>query len=141
MSSKPFYIFLFLGACAILYLSWFPDPRIGKALFFPKWLADWTDSEKNDTIRTGIPFLILGLVTGFRLMYLKSSLLKWLRYWAILVLIVILAELGQMLLPQRTSDWRDVAWGIIGTVLGMLIIAIFMGIRTILNYSIQILRK
>ena len=119
MRSKLFYISLILGAAFIFYLSWLPSPIIGSKAFLPSKIADWTDAEQNDTIRTGVPFLLLGLLSGIYLTFKKAKFLLWLGHFILLISIVLLAELGQMALPFRTSDWRDITWGILGAFLGM----------------------
>ncbi|MFN8352799.1 MAG: hypothetical protein U0Y10_00005, partial [Spirosomataceae bacterium] len=45
--------------------------------------------------------------------------LSRLGYWLLLLGIVIVAELGQLMLPQRHPDWGDIGWGALGSTLGM----------------------
>jgi hypothetical protein len=92
----------------ILAASWAPDSRMTALSWVPGWLGAWADRDPN--IRTAIPFIPLTflLVRG-----LATSNLKWPLAWAVLVSGVCLgfSELGQVFLPLRTADVRDLLWG------------------------------
>lgn len=103
----------------VLYLSWLPDPNIGLLPIFPSWLGKWTN--ENGNIRTSIPFILLGLIA--EIIALENRNVKTKRTIALIVLIllVVIAELGQLLMPRRTFDFSDIAWGIVGSTIGMLL--------------------
>ena len=111
--------FLLTGVIFIFYLSWLPDPMLSKYDLLPDWLARWTDAQENDTLRTAVPFVGLGLLTGSYLAAIGSTWRWWLYNWVGLILIVLIAEIGQLALPYRIFDWNDVAWGIIGSLAGL----------------------
>ncbi len=115
-----FYFILLLGVLFIFYLSWLADPKMGQVLIIPKWLSQWADVNKNSTIRTAVPFLILGVLVGGRLMVMRSTNKNWINSWLVLLAVVLTAELGQLLLPRRSFDPNDLFWGAIGSGVGML---------------------
>jgi hypothetical protein len=119
MRNLFFYLLLLLGIALILYLSWIPQPKIGTAGFIPGWLADWADAGENDTLRTGVPFLFLGIFIGTWLTSFKYQWHGWIVAWLGLLLLVLLAEAGQLFLPNRRFDWLDVFWGAAGGLLGL----------------------
>tara|TARA_R110000868_G_scaffold268949_2_gene528228 strand:- start:957 stop:1406 length:450 start_codon:yes stop_codon:yes gene_type:complete len=110
---------IIIGALLVLYLSWVSSPKIGEIRFIPSWMASWVDTYEFFTIRTAIPFIILGMLSGWYLNYLKREVLSWFFVWLMLSLLVILAELGQYFRPMRSFDWKDIAWGSIGAALGL----------------------
>jgi hypothetical protein len=128
-------ILLFVGAALIFYLSWLPDPQIGLSNFVPDWIAEWADAKSNETIRTSVPFIFLGLLIGFWLLRGENFLKQWLLYWLLLIAIVLVAELGQLFLPNRIFDWRDVAWGACGAAGGMSLINILYRLKAFLIKS------
>ena len=107
------------GAALVLLLSWLPQPKLGLMWFIPDWLAAWTDADENDTLRTGVPFVGLGLIVGIWLCRLAYSWDRWFAAWLGLVALVLIAEAGQLFLPKRSFDWLDVAWGAAGAIAGM----------------------
>ncbi|WP_460911817.1 VanZ family protein [Spirosoma areae] len=117
-------LFLLIGTGIVFYLSWLPDPALSKYGFLPDWLARWTDAEVNDKLRTGVPLLFLGFFTGFLLSLTKKGWKWWVAALVGLVSIVLIAELGQLLLPHRSFDWGDVVWGSIGSLSGLGVAAV-----------------
>lgn len=111
---------------AILYLSWVSSPKLGSIGLMPRWLAEWSDASRNDTFRTAIPFVALGMFSGL-FFDLKNKSKKW---WIISLilngLIVFLAEVGQLLRPHRVFDFKDIIWGLIGSILGLYIAYLVM---------------
>ena len=99
----------------IVLASWAADSRMTALRWVPGWMADWADSDPN--IRTAIPFIPLAfsLVLGF-----SWRRFKWPVLWAVMVsgTCLSLSEFGQMFLPQRTADVRDLMWGGIGIAVG-----------------------
>jgi hypothetical protein len=47
---------------SIFYFSWIPDPALERVHWLPRWIARWADH--FDRLRTGVPFLFLGLLGG-----------------------------------------------------------------------------
>lgn len=82
----------------------------------PSWLAHWAD--KHGQLRTGVPFLLLGLMIVGLLKRELSRAGYWL-VWCGLVGVVVLAEVGQLFLPRRHFDGMDIIWGGVGAALGL----------------------
>jgi glycopeptide antibiotics resistance protein len=110
-------IFIILGTCLVFYFSWLPNPNIGVKPYFPHWLGEWTN--KNGNLRTAIPFVFLGVLLEFGFVDLKEVWKKRLVILLILVIIVFIAELGQLFLPKRHFDIEDILWGLSGSILGL----------------------
>lgn len=159
---------VFLLVAAVLYLSWIPDPRMRDVRLLPRGLARWAD--RFDTLRTAVPFVLLGGVLGWRIIRsgranagtaetrtsqgdppcpvappmanspgLQSGAIgasmdsrpsvpadgwpfPWRAIgWALgaMAALVLVAEGEQLLVAGRSCDWRDVAWGVVGAVAGL----------------------
>lgn len=119
MRSFLLILFILSGIAIIFYLSWLPDPKIGITWFIPDWMATWTDARENDTIRTGVPFILLGMGVGCWLFRKTYSWPAWIISWFGMVAVVLAAETGQIFLPYRSFDWYDIAWGALGAVVGL----------------------
>lgn len=119
MRSVLFCFFIVFGFSMVLYLSWLYEPTIGSSWFIPSGLARWVDAGKNDTLRTGVPFIFIGLLAGFWLLENRKLFKTWLLFWFLMIIIVLIAETGQIFLPLRSFDWMDVAWGAIGAAFGL----------------------
>ena len=113
---------VFAGVVVVLIFaaSWAPESQMTKLRWMPEWAARFADRDPN--IRTAVPFIPLAflLVLGF-----QGSKLKWPHVWAVTVggLCLVLSELGQRFLPQRTADVKDLLWGGLGIVVGTVIAA------------------
>jgi VanZ family protein len=85
--------------------------------WIPEGLARWAD--ENPNFRTSLPLLGLAffLCLGFSL-----GRIKWpITFGAsISLLTLIIAESGQVFLPHRSCDWKDMVWGILGVILGII---------------------
>ena len=110
---------LLIGAVIVFYLSWLPNPDLSIYGILPGWLARWTDAQENQNIRTAVPFLLLGLLSGVWLLISKQRWKSWLSIWLLLVAMVSVAEVGQLLIPLRHFDWGDIMWGGTGAGTGM----------------------
>lgn len=120
-------ICFFLVIVGVLYFSWIWSPRFSLNSFVPHWLAAWADDHANDNKRTAVPLAILGFISAAFLLLNKVIKLKvWCATWMGLTLVVLFAELGQLLLPLRSFDWLDVYWGGLGS-----------GLPLILTYSLK----
>ncbi|OYU93078.1 MAG: hypothetical protein CFE21_21890 [Bacteroidetes bacterium B1(2017)] len=97
---------------SIFYFSWVPSPELGQTGMLPLWLAEWTDA--NENLRTAVPFLILGILSVL-LQFKKTQVLRF----GIIGAMVI--ESVQLLMPERSFDMADVAFAVIGLILGIVI--------------------
>jgi len=124
-----FFLFVF-GVFLIFFLSWKSNPNLEGLWFIPDWLSSWTDKNRNNQIRTGVPFIGLGILVGAYLIYnQKKSPFFWFFSWILLVIIVYVAEAGQYFLPARVVDIKDVIWGGIGAAIGLIFSFFFWQIR------------
>ncbi|MCB4799010.1 VanZ family protein [Neotamlana laminarinivorans] len=122
-------IFIF-GVLVVLYFSWINSPRLELNQFVPKRIAVWADKHENDNIRTAVPLVCLGGLAGLYLItYRKRNAKSWLIIWGGLVGLVAIAELGQLALPLRSADWKDVFWGAVGAALGLIMIEVLRRMR------------
>ena len=119
MKSKLLYGLIAVGILMVFYLSWIPNPKIGDQVYLPNWLGEWTDAQQNDTIRTGVPFLGIGIVLGFYLQHKNAALKAWCLALLLLTLVGILSELGQLFMPLRSCDIRDIFWAFVGSLIGL----------------------
>jgi len=101
----------------IFYFSWVPDPAMQDQKWLPRWLRTWAD--RYDQLRTAVPLVPLGFIGGLYLAWRRSPLPHWLLLWCTLSNLVLLAELGQVLLPRRRFDLMDVFWGSAGAAVGV----------------------
>lgn len=110
--------FLLLGLLAsVFYFSWLPDPALAHVKWLPAGLTSWAD--RHGRLRTAVPFAGLGLLAGLALARQGQPMLVWLRVWLLLAGVVVAAETGQLLIPRRVFDWRDIGWGMIGSLAGL----------------------
>ena len=112
--------FIVFGVLIVFYFSWIWSPRFEYNYFVPKWLAGWADQHANDNLRTAVPFCFIGIALSCFLLLKKYTLKIWGITWIAIVFIAFVAELGQLGLPLRSFDWKDVYWGAIGALLPML---------------------
>lgn len=121
------YMLFILGIMSVLYFSWIESPRFSLNNFVPKWIANWADKHANDNIRTAVPFVFLGILTSSFLI-LRKRFSLWLISWLMLVVLVIIAELGQLLLPLRSFDLKDVYWGALGAFIPLVLTYILLNL-------------
>ena len=99
----------------ILAVSRAPESQMTQLSWLPGWLANLADRDPN--IRTAVPFVPLTflLSLGLRKCRVKRALA-----WATMVsgLCLVLSELGQKFLPNRTVDVKDLMWGAAGIAVG-----------------------
>jgi len=106
-------------AAAVLYLSWLPEPRLGEQVPMPGMLSFWGDAAANQNLRTAVPFLLLGGVSGTALAAANARRGRWFLHGALMVGLAAIAELGQLLIPARTCDPGDIAWASTGAAAGL----------------------
>lgn len=87
--------------------------------FIPHWVSAWADERRNDTLRTAVPFVALGWLAGGWLLVQGRPWRQWLWAWGALVGLVIVAEIGQVFMPERSFDLADIGWGAAGALLGL----------------------
>jgi len=87
--------------------------------FIPSWVSSWADERRNDTLRTAVPFVALGWLAGGWLWGQRRPWRQWLWVWAMLVGLVLVAEAGQVFMPERSFDLADIGWGAAGALLGL----------------------
>ena len=128
MAQRTFYFLLAIGVGVVLYLSWLPRPSMEQVWFIPDWVAQWADGNNNDTVRTAVPFVLLGWLVGGWLALRNRPWRQW--GWALLSLValVVLAEAGQLFLAHRSFDLDDISWGGGGALLGLSTIAALRGL-------------
>jgi len=113
------YCLIFTCVAVVFYFSWQPDPHIGSNSYFPKWLREWTNAYGN--LRTAVPFVFLGAVLESEFIKIQNPVITRLYLMLASILVVTIAELGQLALPLRHFDWMDILWGTIGSLCGMLL--------------------
>jgi glycopeptide antibiotics resistance protein len=110
-------LFIVFGCCIVFYFSWEPNPNIGLKPYFPHWLGAWTN--KNGNLRTAVPFIFLGALLELGFVNIQENWKKRINILILLTVIVFIAELGQLFLPQRHFDIADILWGIFGSMIGL----------------------
>ena len=123
------FLLVALGIALVFYLSWVPNPDMALVWFVPGWIAHWTDARSNGDIRTAVPFVFLGLITGVWLFRSQKPAVWWFVTLLGLTGIAVIAEVGQLALPHRHFSWADIRWGGIGSLLGLLVA--FGGMQTL----------
>ena len=113
---------------SVFYFSWLPNPEIGSKSYFPKAIGHWINYYGN--LRTAVPFALLGGLGEFFIK--KNGTRPRLVLLGLLLLIVTVAELGQLVLPKRHFDWADIGWGAVGSVVG---IAVAVGFKRVFTFS------
>ena len=118
-------ILLFLVvACisAVFYFSWLPNPDLGTETYVPKWLLDWSNTYYN--LRTAGPFVAIGFLLELvrRQKKIIGKIRNYFRVFventAISLAVVCITEGGQFILENRNPDFRDIFYGILGSVIG-----------------------
>lgn len=115
------YVPLAIGIIIVFYFSWVPSPRLSLYGNLPDWVTRWTDTDENMNLRTAVPFVFMGLASGAWLFIMNRSRLEWMAAWLVLIGVVIIAEAGQLFLPNRYFDLGDIAWGSVGSLIGMVV--------------------
>jgi glycopeptide antibiotics resistance protein len=124
MPKKGVFLILFFVIAAIFYYSWIPDPSFNKETYLPNWLLNWSNKYYN--LRTCIPFIAVGFLLEdiahqmSSIEYYNKSL-NFIQNIAISIIIVCVAEGGQILIQKRNPDLIDVFYGILGSFIGGLL--------------------
>jgi VanZ like family len=101
----------------VFFLSWIPDPALTKVPYLPREIAVWAD--RHVILRTGIAMLPLGVLLGIWLTAESRRRQDWIVAWFALTGVVVLAELGQLAIPRRVCDGKDILCGIVGVSIGL----------------------
>ena len=108
----------------VLRLSWAPASQMSLVAWVPGWIGELADQDPN--MRTAVPFIPLAFLLGYSMSGLEGKhglVLSGLLCLACLLI----AELGQVFLPDRTADWEDLLWGSFGILVGTLIANLIRG--------------
>jgi glycopeptide antibiotics resistance protein len=121
MSKKGVFLILFFVIALIFYYSWIPDPSFNKETYLPKWILNWSNEYYN--LRTCIPFIAVGFLLEDIAQQMSSieyynKSLNFIQNIAISIIIVCVAEGGQILIQKRNPDLIDVFYGILGSLIG-----------------------
>lgn len=124
MSKKAVCLILFFVIAAIFYYSWLPEPNFNTETYLPKWLLNWSNQYYN--LRTSIPFIAVGFLLEDLTQQMSSieytnRSLTFIQNTAISIIIVFIAEGGQILIQKRNPDLMDVFYGILGSLIGGLL--------------------
>lgn len=117
--SRLFTFGFILVGLGVLLLSWLPNPDVGNVLPVPAVIRQWVNANSN--LRTAVPFVLLGMLGEGLLPRHRSNLMARLKMGGVLLLLVVIAELGQLWLPKRHFDWGDIGYGALGIILGMVV--------------------
>lgn len=102
----------------LFYLSWIPNPEIRNVGWIPGWVSEWAD--RRVIMRTGVGMFPLGFLAGVWIGVNRYDVYVFMMTGVALVGVVLLMELGQIFLPQRVFDLRDVFLGGMGGAGGMI---------------------
>lgn len=124
---KKQFLLALIIACVltIFYFSWLPDSNFETETYLPLWLLQWCKIHFN--LRTAIPFIALGFLFEIQqALFAKAEGYKTNFYsnfntLIISTLIVSVAEVGQFFVTNRQPDFRDIAFGIMGTGIGIIL--------------------
>jgi glycopeptide antibiotics resistance protein len=114
-------VLVFIGI--IFLFSWLNSPDFANVPLMPNWLNNW--SNLHGQLRTGAPFIPLGFLLNSYSKKLAFSLTGLI----ISFFVVVIAELGQYLIPTRYPDPMDIFYGIIGALIGMIFQIIYKKIE------------
>ena len=106
-------VFILLLIIVIFFFSWLKNPNFDHISVIPVWLNNW--SNLHGRIRTAVPFIPLGFILNTYRKKWKLSISGLL----LCLIVLVIAELGQYLIPTRYPDIFDVLFGILGALLGM----------------------
>lgn len=132
MSHKIVLVLLLLVIAVVFYFSWLPDPDFVKETYLPKWLLNW--SNHNYNLRTAVPFVAIGFLlqayTNHKsLNILNNKNLNFIENIGFAAIIVCIAEGGQLLLQKRNSDFTDIIYGIMGSLIGTMLYNLLKKLR------------
>ncbi len=123
---------------ATVYLSWKPAPGINEIPWMPSLLGRWFDHYDGWKNFIGFCWLAFVLLMAWREPSGKAGPtraagrgIRELRLFAGFCCLVALLEIGQLALPKRTCDWRDVLVGWLGGLIAWAILYVCRGVRAL----------
>ena len=119
---------LYFCIFCVFYFSWLPDPSFSNQTYMPLWLVQWSD--EYGRLRTAIPFIAIGFI--FQYLFNPAKFFTLLGF-LLSLLIVLIAEGIQFLLPNRHPDFFDVLYAGLGSMVGMLLFFVSHSFVKILN--------
>lgn len=131
-------LLIFIIVIFALYLSWLPNPDLSTEIYLPLWLRNWSNYYYN--LRTAVPFIAIGFlleVNSYKNNFDAFDSYKFnvfAQNTAISILVICIAEVGQLFIENRHADFSDVFFGILGSIIGSLL-------YYILQYLIKLKRK
>jgi len=120
-----FSIGLMAVSVLLALFSWLPDPLLSNPGWLPERVGRWADHPDNINLRTALPMVAWGLLAGWILYFRDLKIRWWILSGIAGALMVGIAELGQIWIPNRHPDWVDLAWGCLGLFAGMLLVRVF----------------
>jgi uncharacterized membrane protein YidH (DUF202 family) len=125
MSKKIILLLLLVAIAIVFYFSWLPDSTFANETYLPQWLLNWCNHYYN--LRTAVPFLAIGFLLEAYTQIKDSDEISFdenlnlIQNIGISIIIVCIAEGGQFMLQKRSQDLMDVFYGIIGSLVGVLV--------------------
>ncbi len=119
---------LYFCIFCVFYFSWLPNPSFSNQTYMPLWLVEWSD--EYGRLRTAIPFLAIGFI--FQYLFKPFGFFTPLGF-LLSLLVVLIAESIQFLLPNRHPDFFDLLYAALGSTLGMFLFFISHFIIRIIN--------
>lgn len=108
---------IIIGSIGVLYLSWLSNPNIGSQPYFPRPVGHWINENWN--LRTAVPFIFLAALAELNFVENKAHLYRRTVIAAGLLVLVVLAEVGQLFIANRHFDVGDILWGFWGSMVGI----------------------
>lgn len=108
----------------VFYFSWLPSPDFGTETYLPSWLRNWSNYYYN--LRTAVPFVVLGLLLEMvsrikdPITHFERNRQLFIQNMSVSAVVVCIAEGGQFLIQNRSPDFMDVLFGILGSGIGSL---------------------
>ena len=99
----------------IFYYSWIPNPVLSENKVLPSVIFKWADTYFN--LRTAVPFFLLSLLS-FPILSLKNPFFALKTNFSVSLLLVLSAEIGQLFVPNRHFDIKDIIYGLLGSYVG-----------------------
>ncbi|WP_269227374.1 VanZ family protein [Flavobacterium eburneipallidum] len=133
MSKKIVLLLLLFVIAVVFYFSWLPDSTFKNETYLPVWLLNWSNHYYN--LRTAVPFLAVGFLLEAYAQHKRSNdigydkNLNFLQNIGVSTFIVCVAEGGQFLIQKRNQDLEDVFYGILGSIIGVLVYFLFNRVR------------
>ena len=129
----------FVLLVAVVYLSWKPSPSIMQVGWIPPVLRKWFDA--NDGWKNFIGFGLLALASLMAWRHPAGNLHETRRFvrghrelkvFLGFCCFVVVMEIGQLALPLRTCDLKDILAGWAGGLMAWALIYVYRGVQTLL---------